>query len=513
MQASVEKPPISGSLYNCALNCALPSIFQISRTFSQSNLPQLPQFKAYVDLKNCFQQWYQLPELSWEVFNAIISNHTHSENELLFAPVIRQFIAKQAGLIIAQQEAEEAQRARDQGKEPIRHGNFGYIETLRDIVDDPLARYDDEQIMAEGVAYILERARADELARLEAFDREDTPHAEKMEFYRSVLKANPLNRGAGRYYALTSAEANNYFYKPFGFHMHVLQFRVRHEGVDVYAATGAGQDNSIHVYLKNNHYELQQHHLSHGIELDARYTKRVFQTAFASVGGAKFSTNQQLAEILTYVQEHCYPQVLREHPAPPPHAPHPELSREHYHLEYFRIATEHTLHNTNRDGRLTFAVILLTLMENSSLTKGSPASLTLIELSTCTDQARIEAIIDETFGLCAGIAHPETSPPASVPEIVNPETPARIGVGSGQNVNNHYANPNSFWNSSLVRSTCLALLIADVVTNVVAAFVGGTLSAFLFSPPGIILSAIIAAVSLLVLYQKTTEPSAPSLNA
>ena len=508
MQASVEKPPISGSLYNCALNCALPSIFQISRTFSQSYLPQLPQFKAYVDLKNCFQQWYQLPELSWEVFNAIIAKHTHSENELLFAPVIRQFIAKQAGLIIAQQEAEEAQRARDQGKEPRRHANLGYIETLRDIVDDPLARYDDEQIMAEGVAYIYERARADELARLEAFDREDTPHAKKMEFYRIVLKANPLNRGAGRYYALTSAEANNYFYKPFGFHMHVLQFRVRHEGVDEYAATGAGQDNSIHVYLKNNHYELQQHHLSHGIELVARYTKSVFKTAFESVGGTKFSTNQQLAEILRHVREYCYPQALREPPAPP-HASHPELE-ENYHLEYFRIATEHTLHNANPDGQLTFAVILLILMENSSLTKGSPATEKLLELRDCVDQARIEAIIDETFGLCAGIAPPETSPPASVPAIENPD---HIRVGSGQNVTNHYANPNSFWNSSLVRSTCLALLIADVVTNVVAAFVGGTLSAFLFSPPGIILSAIIAAVSLLVLYQKTTEPSAPSLSA
>ncbi len=503
MQASVEKPPISGSLYNCALNCALPSIFQISRTFSQSNLPQLPQFKAYVDLKNCFQDWYQLPELSWEVFNAIIAKHTHSENELLFAPVIRQFIAKQAGLIIAQQEAEEAQRARDQGKEPIRHANLGYIETLRDIVDDPLARLDDDQIMAAGVGYIFERGRPEEQEEHEALEREDWSDEKKIEFYRRVLKHDPLNNGAGRYYALTFADANNYFYRPFGFHMHVLQFRVRHEGVDEYAATGAGQDNSIHVYLKNNHYELQEHHLSHGIDLENRYTKRVFETAFASVGESKFGTNLQLAKILTYVQEHCYPQALIEHPA---HFPTYTETVTNYHLEYFRIARENTLHNDNPDGRLTFAVILLTLMENSSLTKGSPASLTLIELRDCLNQARIEAIIDETFGLCAGIAPPETSPPA----IENRE---HIGVGSGQNVTNHYANPNSFWNSSLVRSTCLALLIADVVTNVVAAFVGGTLSAFLFSPPGIILSAIIAALSLLVLYQKTTEPSAPSLNA
>ena len=64
--------------------------------------------------------------------------------------------------------------------------------------------------------------------------------------------------------------------------MHVLQFRVRHEGVDEYAATGAGQDNSIHVYLKNNHYELQKHLLSHNIRFDDRYTKRELKTAFAN---------------------------------------------------------------------------------------------------------------------------------------------------------------------------------------------------------------------------------------
>jgi len=156
MKVSTEKPPVSGLLYNCALNCALPSIFEISRTFSQSNPPQLPQFKAYVDLKNYFQQWYHLPELSWEAYNAIIAKHTHSENELLFAPVIRKFIATQADHIIAQQEAKEAQEALDKGKKesPRRHANHGYIETLRDIVDDPLARLDDDQIIAAGLGYI-----------------------------------------------------------------------------------------------------------------------------------------------------------------------------------------------------------------------------------------------------------------------------------------------------------------------------------------------------------------------
>lgn len=363
--------------------------------------------------------------------------------------------------------------------------------------------------MAAGVGYIFERGSPEEQEEHEALEREDWPQARKIEFYRRVLKHDPLNNGAGRYYALTSADANNYFYIPFGFHMHVRQFREMQQGLEIYAPTGAVQPNFITVYLKNNHYELQEHLLSHQIRFDDRYTKRELKIAFTNIGETKVGTNQQLGEILRYVRQYCYPQALREHPAPP-HAPHPELV-ENYHLEYFRIATEHRLHNDNPDGRLTFAVILLTLMENSSLTKGSTASLRLIELSTCTDQARIEAIIDETFGLCTGIAPPETSPPASVPAIVNPETSAPIRVGSGQNVTNHYANPNSFWNSSLVRSTCLALLIADVVTNVVAAFVGGTLSAFLFSPPGIILSAIIAAVSMLVINQQTTEPSGPSV--
>lgn len=307
------------------------------------------------------------------------------------------------------------------------------------------------------------------------------PHEEKIKFYRRVLKNDPLNNGSGRYYALTSADANNYFYRPFGLYMHVLQFIERHIDADVYAPTGPEEPNSIHVYLKNNHYELQEHHLSHCIEIVDRFTKAELFTAFSNIGESKFGTNQQLAKIFTYVKEDCYPQALREDPAPP-HSPHPELSRENYHLEYFRIASEGNHHNHTHDGRLTFAVILLTLIENSSSTKGSPASLKLDELKVCRDQARIEEIIVETFTLCASLGKPPS---------------------------NHYPNPNGFWNSKSVRGASLALIV-DAVVNVIAAFVKA-LSAFLFSPPGIILSAIIAAVSMLVLYQETSEQSVPHL--
>ena len=92
LQSSI-KPRISGNLYNCALNCALPhlltSIEQIARNGN------IAYQDAYVLLKNKFAHWYGV-SLTWQGFDLLLSKFTFNEIELIMAPVLRLFIAEKA---------------------------------------------------------------------------------------------------------------------------------------------------------------------------------------------------------------------------------------------------------------------------------------------------------------------------------------------------------------------------------------------------------------------------------
>lgn len=95
MNTANEHPPISGRLYNCALNCAIPKIMtRLSEISLDENLAYI---QAYQDLKFCFEQRYQIKEsLSFANFYTILTSWTHSELELILAPVLRQFLVSKS---------------------------------------------------------------------------------------------------------------------------------------------------------------------------------------------------------------------------------------------------------------------------------------------------------------------------------------------------------------------------------------------------------------------------------
>jgi hypothetical protein len=104
-------PKISGILNNCALNCALPSLIEQIKLYSEaetnSSLPNIDDnnslFQNYALLKALFAKHYGLaPEaLSWTTFSEFIQHRfadpekheerSFSEQEYLFAPVLRKF--------------------------------------------------------------------------------------------------------------------------------------------------------------------------------------------------------------------------------------------------------------------------------------------------------------------------------------------------------------------------------------------------------------------------------------
>ena len=85
-----DTPNISGALNNCALNCALPTLFAKINQISKSEIPATDNFKLF---KTVFEEWYKFQEpISWLRFSELISKHNFPENQLIFAPILRQFI-------------------------------------------------------------------------------------------------------------------------------------------------------------------------------------------------------------------------------------------------------------------------------------------------------------------------------------------------------------------------------------------------------------------------------------
>ena len=153
---------ISGRLFNCSLNCALPAIMlQLQDIAFDENLQYLG---AYEELKACFEQWYQIEApLTFANFYGLLSSWTHSERELILAPVLRQF------LVLKCQDPEQKIRL------------------------NRLIRYNNELI---------------DPAIIKAFEEERLDVALSSE---------------GRYIALDYKEANEYFYQHFGLYFQVTQ--------------------------------------------------------------------------------------------------------------------------------------------------------------------------------------------------------------------------------------------------------------------------------------------------
>lgn len=286
-------PRISGALFNCALNCALPSLFQKIHKIAQGDAEEA-NIESYKQLRVCFQDWYGLNrELTWREFDDFIRRYHFSELELIFAPVIRQFIANEAN----KQQTDEN------------------LMILRDIVEDPL------RLIPEDL-------------------REYYSHNpnEALEY------ATP-----GRYFALQNREAEQYFYRPFGLSMRVHNWTT--SGYVLEASTSATDANlqPIYVYLKQGHYELLPHDSVPDFQA---LTDPTMQQAIEYISSdfSSVTTNRVLGEIIPFVRDAVGPGKN--------HLPYISLP------QYFQQAKEKKLHNDTPEGQLTFAVILLTLMQN-----------------------------------------------------------------------------------------------------------------------------------------------------
>ena len=96
---------ISGNLYNCAFNCALPILLQkIEYLHELEAKHELPcevdtVYLNYKKIKDLFAQRYGLNDaesksFTWSQFNTFLLIHTFPAQEILFAPVFRRFIAE-----------------------------------------------------------------------------------------------------------------------------------------------------------------------------------------------------------------------------------------------------------------------------------------------------------------------------------------------------------------------------------------------------------------------------------
>ena len=98
-------PKITGLLNNCTMNCALPillkKINELASREQQGTLDEIRPMlwcKSLERLKDIFAQYYGVISVnfSWEVFARFLNAHSFYANEIMFAPVFRNFIVERA---------------------------------------------------------------------------------------------------------------------------------------------------------------------------------------------------------------------------------------------------------------------------------------------------------------------------------------------------------------------------------------------------------------------------------
>lgn len=98
-------PKITGLLNNCTMNCALPILLEkINELAIREHQHALDEVRhtlwcaSLERLKNLFAQYYGVisEDFSWEVFARFLNAHSFYANEMMFAPVFRNFIVERA---------------------------------------------------------------------------------------------------------------------------------------------------------------------------------------------------------------------------------------------------------------------------------------------------------------------------------------------------------------------------------------------------------------------------------
>lgn len=100
----MTRPKITGLLFNCALNSALPTLLegigQLAEREAAGTLTQIadnPIVQQYQRIKDIFAHHYGVDgELAfdWPAFHLFVSKHSFYANEIIFAPIFRHFIAE-----------------------------------------------------------------------------------------------------------------------------------------------------------------------------------------------------------------------------------------------------------------------------------------------------------------------------------------------------------------------------------------------------------------------------------
>jgi hypothetical protein len=100
-----QTPRITGLLFNCAMNCALPRLLENIDTLAaleqEGNLPEVSDatYAHYERLKTIFMTHYgqhHAAACSWEFFSTFLKKYSFYGQEIMFAPVFRIFISEMA---------------------------------------------------------------------------------------------------------------------------------------------------------------------------------------------------------------------------------------------------------------------------------------------------------------------------------------------------------------------------------------------------------------------------------
>ena len=306
MHQSTQLPRISGNLYNCALNCALPTILEGIASIAQkqeNELGQFPGIAGYQLLKQKFEQWYCIPEMNWTDFNGFLQQFQFIEQELILAPVMRRFLVETTG-----------------------NQHYG------NIIENPFQGFEEATLAIYQAAGV------------------DIPY-----------------QTPGRYTALEPSNANRYFYEYFGLRMRLIEYNTEDGTYSKVTNFSADEKATvIDVYFKEGHFELQ----SFEKRPDWKYQNGVFpgeHDRFAeiqekiTIDTNPDQTNRELAKLFTLIGGLILDKttVLAE-----------KKDTLISPFEYHENVTRYSLHDLSRvEGKLTYAIILLVIMQNFTNTK------------------------------------------------------------------------------------------------------------------------------------------------
>lgn len=196
----------------------------------------------------------------------------------------------------------------------------------------------------------------------------------------------------GKYLPLTNYEANELFYKHFGLFMRVHEF-VRDSNDDYMCIDAENDLIKVDVYLKNDHFELQKHLEVPGLNLSP-LTEEVKESISSTQCAT--TTNHALARLIPMIW-HKFVKVLDK------------TSEEFAQglidpVTYIQNVEKYKLHTVSKDGKLTFAIVLLTLMENFEETKDY-ANQKLNESLGISESADIELLLTSSIAEAYKHAH------------------------------------------------------------------------------------------------------------